>query len=112
MTDPGGRCESWVKVGDLSDAPGYVVLCLDAEDMAKWYAHLDTGFAAGNMLLQGSALGVGCWFTTELSEAVQVGRRHVFWWLSNIFQSPLSRFQLSLWLRKGHLLYKGPPMLI
>ena len=53
-------------VRDLPDAPCYVVLYL-AEDVDKWYARLETGFAAGNMLLQGSALGVGCWFTTELT---------------------------------------------
>jgi hypothetical protein len=43
-------------------------------DADKWYAHLETGFAGGNMLLQGSVLGVGCWFGTELSgdERVEV----------------------------------------
>ena len=99
-------------VRDLPDAPCCIVLCLDAEGVDKWYARLETGFVGGNVLLPGSALGMGCWFTTELSGDVQVGWRRVLWWLSNIFQSPLSRFQLSLWLRKGHLLYKGPPMLI
>ena len=49
----------------------------DAEDVDKWYVRLETGFAAGNMLLQGSALGMGCWFTTELSGDVQVGTREV-----------------------------------
>ena len=64
-------------VRDLPDAPCYVVLCLDAEDVDKWYARLETGFAAGNMLLQGLALGAGCLFMTELSEDVQVGIREV-----------------------------------
>ena len=64
-------------VRDLPDAPCYVVLCLDAEDVDRWYARLETGFAAGNVLLQGSALGMGCCFTTELSGDVQVGIREV-----------------------------------
>ena len=34
-------------VRNLPDVPCYVVLCMDEEDMAKWYAHLETGFAAG-----------------------------------------------------------------
>ncbi len=62
---------------DLPDALFYVVLCPDAEDVDKWYARLETGFAAGNMLLQGSALGAGCWFTTELSGDVQMEMREV-----------------------------------
>ena len=74
-TDPGGRCESRAGVRDLPDAPCYVVLCLDAEDVDKWYVHLETGFAAGNMLLQGSALGMGCWFTMELSGDERVEMR-------------------------------------
>jgi hypothetical protein len=64
-------------VRDLPDAPGYVVLCLDAEDVDKWYVRLETGFVGGNMLLQGSALGAGCWFTAELSGDVQVSVREV-----------------------------------
>ena len=64
-------------VKDLPDASCYIVLCPDAEDVDKWYARLETGFAGGNMLLQRSALGVGCWFTTELSEDVQVSVREV-----------------------------------
>ena len=36
---------------DLPDAPCYILLCPDAEDVDNWYARLETGFAAGNMLL-------------------------------------------------------------
>ena len=53
------------------------MLCPDAEDVDRWYARLETRFAAGNMLLQGLALGAGCLFMTELSEDVQVGIREV-----------------------------------
>ena len=34
-------------VRDMPDAPCYVVLCPDAEDVDRWYARLETGFAAG-----------------------------------------------------------------
>ncbi len=55
-------------VSDLPDAPCYIILCLDADDIDKWYARLEAGFVAGNLLMQGSAIGVGCWFTTEVSD--------------------------------------------
>ena len=58
-------------VSELPDAPLYIVLSLDADDMDKWYARLEAGFVAGNMLLQGSAIGVGGWFTTGLGDDKQ-----------------------------------------
>jgi hypothetical protein len=64
-------------IGELPDAPCYVILCLDVEDVEKWYAHLETGFVGGNMLLQGLTMGVESWFTTELSEDVQPGIQEV-----------------------------------
>ncbi len=54
-------------VRELAEAPCYIILCLDAEDVGKWHARLEAGFVGGNMLLQGAAVGVGCWFTVELS---------------------------------------------
>ncbi len=53
---------------ELPNAPLYIVLSLDADDIDKWYARLEAGFMAGNMLLQGVAIGVGCWFTTGLGD--------------------------------------------
>ncbi|MBU4222957.1 MAG: nitroreductase family protein [Euryarchaeota archaeon] len=55
-------------VSELPDAPCYIILSLDADDMDKWYARLEAGFVTGNMLLQGSAIGVGRWFTTGLGD--------------------------------------------
>jgi hypothetical protein len=52
-------------VSDLPDAPCYIILSLDADDIDKCYTRLEAGFAGGNMLLQGPAMGVGCWFTTD-----------------------------------------------
>ncbi len=54
-------------VRELPDAPCYIILFLDAEDIDKWYARIEAGFVGGNMLLQGSAIGVGCWFTTDMT---------------------------------------------
>ncbi len=54
-------------VSELPDAPCYIILSPDADDVDKWYARLEAGFVAGNMLLQGSAMGVGCWFNTDLT---------------------------------------------
>jgi len=59
-------------VSELPDAPCYIILTLDADDREKWYARLEAGFVAGNMLLQGSAIDVGCWFTTGLNDSEQV----------------------------------------
>ena len=59
-------------VRELPDAPLYIVLSLDADDIDKWFARLEAGFVAGNILMQGSAIGVGCWFTTGLGDDEQV----------------------------------------
>ncbi len=53
-------------ISQLPDAPCYIILSLDNDDIDKWYARLEAGFVAGNMLLQGSAMGVRSWFTMEL----------------------------------------------
>ncbi len=55
-------------ISQLPDAPCYIILSLDNDDIDKWYARLETGFVAGNILLQGSAMGVGSWFTTDLKD--------------------------------------------
>ena len=55
-------------VWGLPDAPLYIILSPDADDMDKWYARLEAGFVAGNMLLQGSAIGVGCRVTTGFGD--------------------------------------------
>jgi len=59
-------------VRELPDAPLYIILSLDPDDMDKWFARLEAGFVAGNILMQGSAIGVGCWFTTGLGDDEQV----------------------------------------
>lgn len=56
---------------DLPAAPCYVLLCLTATGLNTWYHKLETGFAAGGMLLQAGALGLGCAFKAGLSTAEQ-----------------------------------------
>jgi len=57
-------------VSGLPQAPCYVILCLDSSYVGR-YAHLETGFVASNMLIQASAIGLGCHFKTELTSGEQ-----------------------------------------
>jgi hypothetical protein len=54
-------------VSGLPHAPCYVIVCLDSSYVGQEYAHLEAGFAAGNMLIQATAIGLGCHFKTELT---------------------------------------------
>jgi len=58
-------------IGGLPKAPCYVVLCLDSPNAGQQYAQLEAGFVAGNMLIQASALGLGCHFRPNLTSAEQ-----------------------------------------
>jgi nitroreductase len=58
-------------ISGLPKAPCYVVLCLDSANAGQQYAQLEAGFVAGNMLLQASALGLGCHFKPNLTSAEQ-----------------------------------------
>jgi hypothetical protein len=60
-------------VGGLPEAPCYAVLCLESSYVGQEYAQLETGFIAGNMLIQASALGLGCHFKSRLTAAEQKG---------------------------------------
>ena len=62
-------------VDGLPRAPCYVVLCLDASNVGDEYARLEAGFVAGSMLVQASAIGLGCHFTCALTPAEQAGIR-------------------------------------
>ena len=55
----------------LPKAPCYIILCLDSSDEGQLYAHLETGFVASNILIQASAIGLGCHFMTELTLSEQ-----------------------------------------
>jgi len=58
-------------VAGLPPAPCYVVLCLDSANAGLEWARLETGFVAGNILIQATALGLGCHFRPNLSTAEQ-----------------------------------------
>jgi hypothetical protein len=51
----------------LPRAPCYAILCLDSANAGQEFAQLETGFIAGNMLIQASAVGLGCHFRPKLS---------------------------------------------
>jgi hypothetical protein len=55
----------------LSQAPCYVILCLESSYVGQEFAELEAGFVAGNMLIQASAMDLGCYFNTKLTEAEQ-----------------------------------------
>ena len=55
----------------LPAAPCYVILCLTQTGLDTWYQRLETGFAAGAMLLQAGALGLGCAFQAALAPSEQ-----------------------------------------
>jgi hypothetical protein len=58
-------------VTGLSQAPCYMVLCLNSSSAGQEFAELETGFVAGNMLMQATAMDLGCHFKTKLSTAEQ-----------------------------------------
>ena len=58
-------------VSDLSQAPCYVVLCLQSSSAGQEFAQLEAGFVAGNMLIQASAIDLGCHFKTKLTSGEQ-----------------------------------------
>jgi hypothetical protein len=65
------RASLQAAVNGLPKAPCYIVLCLDSTNVGQEYAQLEAGFAAGNMLIQASALGLGCHFKPDLTAAEQ-----------------------------------------
>jgi len=60
-------------VAGLPRAPCYVILCLDSANAGQEFAQLETGFIAGNMLIQASALGLGCHFRPKLDASERKG---------------------------------------
>jgi hypothetical protein len=58
-------------VSGLSQAPCYVILCLDSSYVVQEFAQLEAGFVAGNMLIQATAIDLGCYFKTKLTPGEQ-----------------------------------------
>jgi hypothetical protein len=62
------RAELRSAVSGLSQAPGYVVLCLKSPQV---FSQLEAGFVASNMLMQATAMDLGCYFKTKLTSDEQ-----------------------------------------
>ena len=60
-------------VSGLPQSPCYIILCLDSSSVGQEYARLEAGFAAGNMLIQATAIDLGCYFNAGLTPAEQAG---------------------------------------
>jgi hypothetical protein len=60
-------------VSGLPVAPCYVILCLDSSYIGEEYARLEVGFTAGNMLIQATAINLGCHFNAGLTSTEQAG---------------------------------------
>jgi hypothetical protein len=67
--DARGRLQTAVE--DLPEAPCYIILCLNSSDVTDEYARLETGFVAGNMLMQSTAINLGCHFNAGLTSNEQ-----------------------------------------
>lgn len=64
-------------VPELPPAPCYILLCLTQSGLATWYHRLEVGMAAGGMLAQSEALGLGCAFRADLSPAEQTAVKQI-----------------------------------
>jgi hypothetical protein len=66
-------------VSGLPQAPCYIVICLagTGNEQEQNWALLEAGFVAGNMLVQASAIGLGCHFGTALTSDEQAAIRKV-----------------------------------
>lgn len=60
-------------VPTVPPAACHIVLCLARGSADRWYAMLETGFAAGGILLQATGLGLGCHLASGLTPAEQTG---------------------------------------
>jgi hypothetical protein len=58
-------------VSGLPQAPCYVILCLNSSDVGQEFARLEPGFVAGGMLIQATAIDLGCHFKTKLTPGEQ-----------------------------------------
>ena len=66
-------------VSSLPQAPCYIVICLPKINsiiaQERDFALEEAGFVAGNVLVQASAIGLGCHFETTLTSDEQIGIR-------------------------------------
>ncbi|MEW6198268.1 MAG: hypothetical protein AB1601_06340 [Planctomycetota bacterium] len=79
---------------DLPAAPCYILLCLTQAGLGTWYHRLETGFAAGGILLESAALGLGCAFKAALSSAELLA-------VQQVTQTPVTDFAHAI-VAVGH----------
>ena len=77
VQDADVRAEVRQALQGLPEAPCYVLLCLDQAGLGTWYCRLETGFAAGGMLIQAAADGLACHFRAPLSPQEQADLQQV-----------------------------------
>ena len=81
--NPGdARSSLQTAVSGLPQAPCYIIICLGGKTttsnaQVKNWALLETGFVGANMLVQASAIGLGCHFKTTLTPDEQADIRKV-----------------------------------
>lgn len=69
--DSRGRLQS--AVSGLPEAPCYIILCLGSSYVGQEYALLETGFVAGNVLIQATAIDLGSHFKAALTSGERTG---------------------------------------
>jgi hypothetical protein len=86
-----------VAISGLPRAPGYIIICLGGKAatgvvQVKTWALMETGFVASNVLVQASAMGLGCYFETTLTSDEQAGIQKV----AGIPSSDIPRVVISI----------------
>lgn len=61
----------------LPHAPCYILLCLNQTGLATWYCRIETGFAAGGILVQAAAGDLACHFRAPLSSQEQADLQQI-----------------------------------
>jgi hypothetical protein len=75
VRDSDARAAVAQTVPGLARADCYILLCLPESDASQWYALLETGFVAGGLLLQATALGMRCDMVAGLEPQQQADLR-------------------------------------
>ena len=64
------RADLAAALGGLPHAPCYILLCIGAAQLSDWYSLIEVGFAAGSLLLQATAIDLGCAFQAPLASSL------------------------------------------
>ena len=64
------RADLALALGGLPQAPCYILLCVGAAQLSDWYSLIEVGFTAGALLLQATAIDLGCAFQAPLNSSL------------------------------------------